>query len=340
MPETELTNPSISEKNKKQIIPLVFCFNDNYSIPSSVAFYSLLENADKNNEYKIYVLTSDVSEKNKSLLIDTVNAFNNAELQFIDMKDAFNDLFTKTNSKYHFTKEMYYKLVVPDLFPQYEKIVISDSDVVFLDDISEIYNGLKTDEPYYVYASFGFQDIDEICKKNSEEWCINNYKSFSSEERKKCLATAGLMVFNLLKMREDKIEKRFKDFIYENADRVVCPEQDTINIVCYKKIKKMPLRALVAHIYYDYYKNEIREKKTAQIISSALNNPIQLHYATGSKPWLNDCAKNEIWYGYLVKTPMFKEFIKKIFNKPKIKTVLKLKIPFANTLLRLTKEKI
>lgn len=31
----------------KIVIPVVFCFDNNYVIPASVAFYSLLENASK-----------------------------------------------------------------------------------------------------------------------------------------------------------------------------------------------------------------------------------------------------------------------------------------------------
>ena len=39
-----MTNTTIIEP-KKQIIPIMTCFDKNYVIPASVAFYSLLKNA-------------------------------------------------------------------------------------------------------------------------------------------------------------------------------------------------------------------------------------------------------------------------------------------------------
>ena len=51
------------KKNNQKIIPIMFCFDKNYVIPASVAFYSLLEHADKTYYYKFYVLNSDISKE-------------------------------------------------------------------------------------------------------------------------------------------------------------------------------------------------------------------------------------------------------------------------------------
>ena len=40
----------------KQEIPIMFCFDNNYVIPAAVAFYSMLENCNKNYFYRMYVL--------------------------------------------------------------------------------------------------------------------------------------------------------------------------------------------------------------------------------------------------------------------------------------------
>ena len=63
------------------------------------------------------------------------------------MQNKFQDLFDATFTKGHYSKEIYYKFLAPSLFPQYEKMIITDVDVVYTGDISVQYiNYLKNDE--------------------------------------------------------------------------------------------------------------------------------------------------------------------------------------------------
>ena len=57
-----------STTTNENIIPIMHSFDNNYVIPASVAFLSMLENADKNYFYKLYVLHSDITEKNQKEL--------------------------------------------------------------------------------------------------------------------------------------------------------------------------------------------------------------------------------------------------------------------------------
>lgn len=123
----------------KQIIPIMHCFDDNYVIPASVSFLSMLENANPRYFYKLYVLHTDISEKNQNTLNSIVSKFNNADLQFIDMNNKFDDEFDTMKNKAHYSKEVLYKLLAPTIFPQYEQLIITDVDVVFCGDIAEIY---------------------------------------------------------------------------------------------------------------------------------------------------------------------------------------------------------
>jgi len=61
--------------NNKQIVPIMHCFDDNYVIPASVSFLSMLENANPRYFYKLYVLHTDISEKNQNTLNSIVSKF-------------------------------------------------------------------------------------------------------------------------------------------------------------------------------------------------------------------------------------------------------------------------
>ena len=77
-------------------IPVLHFFNNKYVIPAAVSFYSMLENADKNYNYILYVGHSDITRENQEKLKKTIEYFSNAQLKFIDMNNKFDDLFRKT----------------------------------------------------------------------------------------------------------------------------------------------------------------------------------------------------------------------------------------------------
>ncbi len=64
----------------KKIIPICFMFDDNYVTPASVAFFSMLKNADKNYFYKLYVVQAEenIAEKTK---IDCEKLLENLRMQ-------------------------------------------------------------------------------------------------------------------------------------------------------------------------------------------------------------------------------------------------------------------
>lgn len=302
--------------NNKQIIPIMHCFDDDYVIPASVSFLSMLENANPRYFYKLYVLHTDISEKNQNTLNSIVSKFNNADLQFIDMNNKFNDEFDVMKTKAHYSKEILYKLLAPTIFPQYEQIIITDVDVVFCGDIAEIYDEGQFDE--YI-AGIAYHNVLENFMRNTYE------AQFSSEEIRKLLIGAGLLCVNLKKMREDGMEAKCVAYLEQNLHRLKQPEQDVLNLVCYPKIKLLPERFMVCTYLYnmiennEFFGNEITLGKQDKVwIKEALSKVIQLHYAGAQKPWNTPtCTKSDVWFSYLLKTPFFYEVMRKI-TAPKL----------------------
>lgn len=295
-------------KNKKEIIPIMFCFDTNYVIPAAVAIYSLLENANKDYYYKLHILHSDITSEQQQKLIDTLKEFENYyDLEFIDMKNKFKDVWDEVESKIHFSKEALYKLLVASIFPQYDKIIVTDVDVVFLGDISKSYFSFEASDDVYVA---GVKPIGALKQFNS---VYNNEFDEETIEKFNVLC-AGYLVFNLKKMRKDKIEKKCLKFLKENIKKIIFPEQDTLNYCVYGKIKFLPLNYVTCTYMWNLYTHEnhylndgIYIKKE---IIDAMENPIQLHYASTEKPWKYvDCIKSEIWFKYIVKTEFLKDFL-------------------------------
>lgn len=303
--------------NKISIIPIMTCFNNNYVIPASVAIYSILENSSKDYMYEFYILHSDISESNKQKLVENIKIFSNANLTFINMENKFADLFKNTSCKGHFSKEMYYKFLPAEIFPQYEKMIITDVDVVFKKDISQMFNDFNINDDYYLSASLQIYPKD-LYKKAMQKFS----KIYKNEDLNAIFFAGGFYIFNLRKMREDKIVNKFISFAQKNSRWLTSPEQTTISLVCYPKIKEMSSNALVSTCMYDYYNDKNFEKAMLQSkeeVIYALENPIQLHYAGSLKPWKNpSVTKASIWYEYLAKTNFYEEQIQKLTFKPEI----------------------
>lgn len=315
-------------KKMEKIIPIMHCFDNNYVLPAGVAFYSLLENANKDYYYKIYILHNNITLENQNKLKKNIENFNNSELIFINMEDRFSKEWEKLKTKGHFSKEMFYKLFAPSIFKEYKKIIISDVDVIYRGDISEEYKNFDINEDYY-YAG-----VSMIATSETKAYFEKEYFNYSEEEKEKLKYAAGYLIMNLEKCRKDNMEEKFLKCFYENYSRLKQAEQDILSLCCYPKIKKLKLNSLVcSYMYKDGVYDYLEENdEFLKQIEFAMSNPIQLHYATQIKPW-NDLTsiKAEEWFKELTKTIFLKEYLKKLqeeLNKVKVKKIISIRIPY------------
>ena len=132
-------------------IPIFFTFDNNYVIPAAVAFFSLLNKAKKSVFYDMHVLHSDITTDNETLLQNVVSRFKNASLEFKNTHGFLKNEWQKGNWEGHqnknkFTLDTVIRCFAADFFPQYDKIIYSDVDIVVKEDISELWDIDLTDK--------------------------------------------------------------------------------------------------------------------------------------------------------------------------------------------------
>lgn len=297
----------------------MFCFNNNYSIPASACFLSIMEHASKKNNYTFYVLQTDITEEHKRMLKKDLSTFNNCSLIFVDMGNALEHEYSNIKQHSHFSKELLYKLTCASILTKLDKIIISDVDVIFLDDISKMYYAFDTNEDYYYAGIHGFET------KQTNIYHTELYKEFSENEIQKLEkgVGGGFLLMNLVKIRNDGLEKELMAYLYDNPNKLVQIEQDIINIVCDGKIKYMPNNYMVCSYEYDNFKNGtdfsiLKNDKDKDSVINALTNPIQLHFPSIFKPWIyTDCTKSDIWFKYFSKSCFNEKYIEQINKEAK-----------------------
>ena len=198
-----------------QVIPIFFTFDRNYAVPAMVAIYSLLKNASKDYDYALYVLYSNLREKDRNRIGHVVSVFNNATIQFIDVS-RFDSCLNQLKAKAHFSKEIYYKLIVADIFPQYDRIICSDVDVVFESDISASYFLFSDEE--FCYAGVG-----QILESNRMQEYGNEFTTQELQILEHEIG-AGYMLINLKFIREKGYLQKLINHYIDNYDRLRLPE--------------------------------------------------------------------------------------------------------------------
>lgn len=282
-------------------IPIFFTFDRNYVVPAAVAFHSLLRRADPQYTYRLYVLYTDIPETDRQRLTRLVERTGHGTLEFIDVS-AF-DTEEIRGQKGHFSKEIYYKLLAADLFPQYDRILCSDVDVVFTGDIAPSYF-LYPDESFY-YAGVGQVLESDRMTQYAADFTPHELRILQKE------IAAGYMLFNLKMMREYDIQHRLTEFYKANYPRLRLPEQDCLILCCYPYVRQMPLRYVVANTYYrippaeaaycsfsDVFTADRQEQEA--LYADALARPVQLHFVGADKPWNSlRVPRSSVWWSEL-----------------------------------------
>lgn len=271
-------------------IPIAFAFDNNLVMPACVCLSSLMMNAKPNTFYDIFILHS-VKENLRTEELDKLPLhFPNCRMQYRMVGDWFDNAFEIRG----ITTPAYYRLLIPELIPEYDKILYSDVDVIFRDDLSEIYHNTDLSNCY-------LGGVDSL--SNFQPQLCDYYKKLGITAEG--IIYSGNLIINSKKIKEDGIVVQFKELAKNNY---IYQDMDVLNIVCRDKIQYMPM-AFCLTTYLSDYAVHNRETLLAywdeQQIEKALTKGI-VHY-NGQKPWKGLCPNFDIWWEFYRKSPYFDE---------------------------------
>ncbi len=272
----------MDSKKYNQKIPICFATDDNYVPFLTVALASMLDNASKDNFYMIYVLTSHLSEENmKSIKKHEVE---NCSIEFVQLSKELDKVQNMFHLRDYYSKETYYRIFIPNLFPQYQKVLYLDCDITVLGDVSELYN--TEIHGYYVAAA------QEEVMQTFE--VFGNYVEQADGINRKEYFNAGILLINCRRWRNKLIAERFVDLLNRYKFRVV-QDEDYLNVLCKNNVKKLNLGWNKTS-----YKNETFDDKDLKII----------HWKINWRPWkYKDVLYEEYFWKYAKMTDFYDKLI-------------------------------
>ena len=262
-----------------EVFDVVFGANSKYVKHLSVAIYSLLKN-NLDAKFRIWIVNDGLVPKDWRKL-KNLNLPNLLDIENILVSD---ELFKDLKLTHHFTKEMYYRLLIPT-FIKSNKALYLDCDLVVLGCIRDFYNQDISDFYLAGVKNFGF----DYHQKLGMDLCADYFNS-------------GVLLINIKKWKQDKLLENVMMYIHSNSHNLMYPDQDALNAVINGRWKKAHLKYNQQSNFFVYV-NTLKGRELDEMVYS-ISTPTIIHYTGSSKPWhfLNNHKFKKYYWQYLALT--------------------------------------
>lgn len=276
---------------KEKVVPVVFSTDDKYAPYCGVAITSLIANASKENVYKLFIFYDQLSMSNQLRIkqLATENVF----IQFINIHDYVSE--TKILTHVHLTVATVYRLIIPYVLPEYDKVIYLDSDIVINSDVAQLYDFELGEN--ILGAAKGFVEDTEFMQKHLTKTLGIDVNNFFN---------AGVLIINCNKYKAEEIKAKCFKLLSERTD-LIFMDQCALNITCEGKVSWIPKEWNFEWSVLD--ENDISEADIGEV-------PAVIHYAGTWKPWdYPHRFMAEYFWKYAKQTLYYEEILQKMQMK-------------------------
>lgn len=255
-------------------IPIFFTIDDGYAPFLAVALSSAIKNSSPDRQYRAIVLYQELSESNIAKLSSLETE--SFKIELTPMKANFEALDDRMSNRLrcdYFTLTIYFRLFIPAMFPQYDKGIYIDSDVVLTDDIASLYDTEIGDNLIGACNDLSIADTPPLVAYTENAVGVKSQEYINS----------GVLLMNLKGLRKCDIEGHFLTLLNTYHFDSIAPDQDYINAMCNGKI---------------YYLDESWDAMPNDA-KPPLSKTNLIHYNLFSKPWCYDGVQyEEVFWKY------------------------------------------
>ena len=250
----------------KKIVPVFFSADECYMPFLAVALTSIKKYASADREYQIHILCTGLDETSCQPILEMQT--DNIKINFVDISDKAKQIQSVMRCRDYYTSAIYFRLFIPDLFPQYEKAIYLDCDIVLLEDIANLYD-IEIGNNYI--GAIADQAVAEVPQ-------FREYTKNALDIEADSYFNSGVIVLNLQRLRAINFYKTFYG-ILSSYDFIVAPDQDCLNLICKNKV-----------YYYG------AEWNAMPIGAEGKKTPKLVHYNLAMKPWHYDGVSYEDYF--------------------------------------------
>ena len=270
---------------------IVFSSDKKYYPYLEVSLCSLIDHLDKEKEYKIFILSEELSYEDIHSLEEYLKKEFSSKTFSLKLKNVKSLCSSDKDSFYteiHVSASTYLRFYIPTLFSNFDKILYLDCDLIFFSSIDYL---LQFDLEDFCLGAV--EDLrEEIARKIELRVSGRNWKNYLEEELGMAdndkYYQAGVMLFNIKQCLENNFQRECLKRL-KQIKRPILADQDIINSVFKRKIKQLPdVWNVEYQIKSDFLNNaRVDQSDLIKRFIVARKNVKILHYASSAKPWNN-----------------------------------------------------
>ena len=271
-------------------VPILFTFDSSLELAAGVCLTSLLESAAPTTFYDIFVLHSPACDFTGSRLNSLPGRYGNCRLTFRKVEGEFVGSYEVRG----IPETAYYRLLSPELIPEYDKLLYSDVDVIIREDLSKYYD-LDLGQNY-------FAGVDNCSRLRPS---FRKYIEGLGLDWQKGFYYSGNLIINSARLLADSKLNEFREL---GKNSYLYQDMDIINISCNGRILPLGPSYCMTVQLYDLIvdrRKEMEEIYGADEVERALSCGI-VHY-NGEKPWKGACPNMDIWWDCYRRSIFFDE---------------------------------
>lgn len=258
----------------KNTIHIAFSTDKNYIENTIVAMVSVLLNC--NDKINFYILSSEFGQEEEKKFC-AVKKIKDCNIFFKNInQEEYKKYFPNIDA--HYSLPVYYRFLIPRLFPEIDKFLYLDGDLIVTTDVSKLFN---TNLKKYPLA---------MC----EDFNKHSFNARLNMKEKSIYYNAGVMLINCKIWREEQLADKLFDFALKHKETIVFPIQDALNPYMEGKILTLD-KTWNSQVY------QTEENQVIYNFNCKKDKTNIIHYIGKVKPWSVNAVKNrffDIYFKY------------------------------------------
>lgn len=287
------------------VVPIVLAADDSYVPMLTTTLQSVMANASDRYYYDIVVFGRGIGSDRKALMQGFFSRYANLTLRFYDVAPLVAGYDLKTNNE-HIGVETYYRFLIQEVLPFYDKVLYLDADLIVEGDVSELYSIDLGDN--LLAAAHDIDYLGNLNMKDGER--VQYSREVLGLKDPWGYFQAGVLLLNTRELRRLCSVQEWLEAV--SNSEYIYDDQDVLNSRCQGRVT-----------YLDYSWNVMIDcdGRIGKLFSLApadaydaflasRSHPKIVHYAGYEKPWkMANCDEAVRYWGYARQTPFYEELV-------------------------------
>ncbi len=273
--------------SERTTIPIFFTIDDKFPFYLDCAIRSIMDNASPAYDYRFHILYEHLTDEDMENIRSAVRP--PYEIEFMQLEEGFKGITNRPENYLrcdYFTLSIFYRIFLGDLFPQYDKGIYLDADVIVPGDISEMYEKDLAGNIIGACPDLSIVGLPTFVAAFEQAVGVPIDQYINS----------GVLLLDLKQMREVSFGEHFLNLLNTYHFETITPDQDYINAMCYGKVL--------------FLGEEWDAMPPADGKRPILSDPKLIHYNLFRKPWLyDDIPYGDYFWKYAKESPFYQQIL-------------------------------